>query len=868
MRLPASLPSLPVRLCPALFLALFALGLSPNAYTGTALDAGFAETQFANTGDTITSLGWAPDGSNRLFVTLKGGAVKIVQNATLLSQNFYTFAPYTASECGVLSISFDPNYASNRFVYIFYTASASVQRIVRLTDNNNVGQNLTTIIDNLPTVGANHDGGGTAIGPDHNGNGSYLYWGIGNLGNSTAAGEGTNLTSLASKVGRANLDGSAPNDNPFYNAGDGIGPTDYIWARGFRNPFTMTIQNSTKKLWVTVVGDSYEQIFLVNRGDYVGDRSNENRQPAGPIPSIPPRIKYRTNGSDSFSLAASPTGARRSAGVVTFTTSSSHTLKPGEKVSVTGVGDASFNATYYVSAIVSVTQFTASQVGADAASGSGTVATANLGGCATGGAFYEATAFPASYRGNFFWGDCNSGKLMRATLDASNSVTRVDEFLTQGGGMTDVGMGPDGALYYSTTGGQVFRVAYTAAVQSLVVSTTLLNLVEGNAGTFTVRLSSAPSAPIVVNVARTSGDASVDVTQGAALTFDASNFATPQTVQVSAAEDANTSGGSASINVSASGLTTQQVTVSVSDNDTLALVLSTNALAFIEGGSGSFGVSLSHQPDGNVVVSTQRSSGDTSISVSGGASLTFTPSNYATAQNVTLSAAEDADATADTAVASVSASGIASRDVTVTVQDNDAAPPQITSSPATSAVQGAQYLYDVQASGAPAPSFALGSAPSGMTINATNGVITWQPASTGGFAVSVRATNGVAPDAVQSFTLTVAADRPPACSITSPSQNQTVSGTTAEFFGDGTDDVGTVRAEFYIDGVLAYTDVNTEGHYHFNAGHARWDTTPLSNAAHTLRMTVYDTSGKSASCQVQVTVVNGGLLAPTNLRQQ
>ena len=463
MRFPARLPLLPSSLLCLLLPAVFALGLSPSTYAGTPLDAGFAETPFATTSDTITSLGWAPDGSNRLFITQKGGAVRIVQNGTLLPQNFFTFSPFTASECGVLSISFDPNYASNRFVYIFYTVSASVQRIVRLTDNNNIGQNLTTIIDNLPTVGANHDGGGTVIGPDHNGNGSYLYWGVGNLGNGTAAGEGTDLTSLASKVGRANLDGSAPTDNPFYNAGDGIGPTDYIWARGFRNPFTMVFQNSTKKLWVTVVGDRYEQIFLVNRGDYIGDRTNENRQPAGPIPSVPPRIKYRTNGSESFTLAAAPNGARRSGGLVTFTTTGSHFLKLGEKVSVTGVSDSTFNATYYVNGLVSATQFTVSQAGTDASSGSGTVTTANLGGCATGGTFYEATAFPPSYRGNFFWGDCNSGKIIRATFDASNTVTRVDEFLTQGSGMTDVSVGPDGALYYATVSGQVLRVAYTAS---------------------------------------------------------------------------------------------------------------------------------------------------------------------------------------------------------------------------------------------------------------------------------------------------------------------------------------------------------------------------------------------------------------------
>ena len=34
-----------------------------------------------------------------------------------------------------------------------------------------------------------------------------------------------------------NLDGTAPTDNPFYNAGDGIGAADYVFSYGHRNPF-------------------------------------------------------------------------------------------------------------------------------------------------------------------------------------------------------------------------------------------------------------------------------------------------------------------------------------------------------------------------------------------------------------------------------------------------------------------------------------------------------------------------------------------------------------------------------------------------------------------------------------------------------
>ncbi len=46
-----------------------------------------------------------------------------------------------------------------------------------------------------------------------------------------------NLNSYRGKVLRMNLDGTAPTDNPFYNAADGINARDYVFAYGLRNPF-------------------------------------------------------------------------------------------------------------------------------------------------------------------------------------------------------------------------------------------------------------------------------------------------------------------------------------------------------------------------------------------------------------------------------------------------------------------------------------------------------------------------------------------------------------------------------------------------------------------------------------------------------
>jgi hypothetical protein len=70
-----------------------------------------------------------------------------------------------------------------------------------------------------------------------------------------------------------------------------------------------------------------------------------------------------------------------------------------------------------------------------------------------------------------------------------------------------------------------------------------------------------------------------------------------------------------------------------------AVVASTNQLAVQQGKTGTYEVRLSTQPSANVTVTTARASGNTALTVTGGASLTFTPSNWNTAQKVTITAA-------------------------------------------------------------------------------------------------------------------------------------------------------------------------------------------------------------------------------------
>ncbi|MFJ3822000.1 glycoside hydrolase family 48 protein [Streptomyces nodosus] len=94
-----------------------------------------------------------------------------------------------------------------------------------------------------------------------------------------------------------------------------------------------------------------------------------------------------------------------------------------------------------------------------------------------------------------------------------------------------------------------------------------------------------------------------------------------------------------------------------------AVVASPTQLGVQQGKTGTFAVSLSKQPSSNVTVSVARTAGNTGLSVTGGSSLTFTPSNWNTAQTVTVTA--NATGTGS-ATFTASATGYANATVTVT----------------------------------------------------------------------------------------------------------------------------------------------------------------------------------------------------------
>ncbi len=92
-----------------------------------------------------------------------------------------------------------------------------------------------------------------------------------------------------------------------------------------------------------------------------------------------------------------------------------------------------------------------------------------------------------------------------------------------------------------------------------------------------------------------------------------------------------------------------------------------------EGGTATVGVRLSAAPAQNVTVTVTRSSGDQDLTVAAGASLTFTPANWAAPQQVSLSAAQDADAVSGSATFLAGGPAVRAATFTATEADDDAA---------------------------------------------------------------------------------------------------------------------------------------------------------------------------------------------------
>jgi len=103
-------------------------------------------------------------------------------------------------------------------------------------------------------------------------------------------------------------------------------------------------------------------------------------------------------------------------------------------------------------------------------------------------------------------------------------------------------------------------VPITVEAPSVVVNPTSLTVRQGHTGTFTVALSSAPTASVTV-ASTVTGDPDLSISTGSPLTFTPSNWRTPQTVTVAAGTSPANAGGHGTITASATGYAPASVAV-------------------------------------------------------------------------------------------------------------------------------------------------------------------------------------------------------------------------------------------------------------------------------------------------------------------
>jgi glucose/arabinose dehydrogenase len=222
---------------------------------GATLPSGFSETQIASGLRKPTAMAFAPDG--RLFVCEQDGTLRVIKNGALLPAPFVSLTVSSVGERGLLGVAFDPDFESNGFVYVYYTATSPNvhNRVSRFTAAGDVAAAGSEMIlmDLEPLSATNHNGGAIHFGTD-----GKLYVAVGENA------VGSNSQTLANRLGkmlRINADGSIPTDNPFYNQASGVNRS--IWALGLRNPFTFAVHPLAGTLHINDVGqNTWEEVNL------------------------------------------------------------------------------------------------------------------------------------------------------------------------------------------------------------------------------------------------------------------------------------------------------------------------------------------------------------------------------------------------------------------------------------------------------------------------------------------------------------------------------------------------------------------------------------------------------------------------------
>jgi glucose/arabinose dehydrogenase len=234
-----------------------------------------------------------PSDDTRWYVVEQGGLVKTFQFTGTPPSSITTAANVPSrdssfafgDEQGLLSLAFDPHFSTSGEIYLTYTRSGTSILARWVSSDGGLTFNPAPSSPIVLAFGhpfANHNGGDLAFGPD-----GLLYYSMGDGGSGDDPNDyGQKKDILLGKVLRIDINSdqgsdtyAIPSDNPFA-AGNAhcngsttpVGhPCPEIFAYGFRNPWRMSFDTATGRLYLGDVGQvKQEEIDLVVKGGNYG----------------------------------------------------------------------------------------------------------------------------------------------------------------------------------------------------------------------------------------------------------------------------------------------------------------------------------------------------------------------------------------------------------------------------------------------------------------------------------------------------------------------------------------------------------------------------------------------------------------------
>ena len=224
----------------------------------------------------------SPNNTDRWYVVEQGGVIRTFQSDDLSATIFADLSGQVLSggEQGLLGMAFHPGFATNRYLFVYYSANSPRRSVIsRFTANDDLTIDETSelVLMEVDQPYANHNGGNIEFGAD-----GYLYIGLGDGG---SGGDPLNHAqdpdTLLGSMLRIDVDNPAdpgvqeysnPADNPYV----GTSGLDEIYAIGLRNPWRWSFDRVTGDLVLGDVGQgALEEVNVIIKGGNYGWRCYE-----------------------------------------------------------------------------------------------------------------------------------------------------------------------------------------------------------------------------------------------------------------------------------------------------------------------------------------------------------------------------------------------------------------------------------------------------------------------------------------------------------------------------------------------------------------------------------------------------------------